>query len=230
METTMRVRSGIPFFTLCSALPELLNGWAVFKIARLCRAARDDATTAALPSLRTALCKLAAIAVYLERQQDLQMPGFEPDDALVVHMYALFHWDPPNHTALCARVRQLMANSFNFYNDIGNDFSLWTAAHPTFTGMSPLAMMQHMNDHLKDCAVFKRFLELLAESHADFVYSSCVASGGAHPSQCTGPGLIIALRCGTLSAAFGLRYAQSTYHKKIYWRWVASLNTPSRTS
>ena len=48
METTMRVRSGIPFFTLCSALPELLNGWAVFKIARLCRAARDDATTAAL--------------------------------------------------------------------------------------------------------------------------------------------------------------------------------------
>ena len=74
METVALARCVIPFFTLCGALPELLSGWVVFKIARLCRTARDDATTV-LSSLRVALRRLAEFAVYLERKQDLRMPG-----------------------------------------------------------------------------------------------------------------------------------------------------------
>ena len=224
-ETVALARCVIPFFTLCGALSELLSGWVVFKIARLCRTARDDATTV-LSSLRVALRRLAEFAVYLERKQDLRMPGFEGDDALSVRMYALFHWEPPNHAALCARVRQLMAKSFDLYSGSGNDFSIWTAARPSFAGILPLEVMERMNDHLKDCVTFKRCLELLADGRADFMYSPCVANGGAHPAQSTGPGLIIALRHGTLSVAFGLRYSQSTYLKKIYWPWVTTPNAP----
>ena len=233
MDSTVPLRCAVPFFALCGALPELLNGWAVFKIARLCRAARQDAS-AFLPSLRIALRQLAELAVYLEREQDLQVPGFEPGDGLLVRMYALFQWEPPNHLTLCTRVGQLMAtscNSFNFCSSgNGNDFSLWARAHPTLIGMSPLEMLQHMNGHLKSRAAFKRCLKLLAHSRADFMYSPRVADGMAHLSQCAGPGLIIALRWGTMSVAFGLCYTQSTYRKKIYWPWVASLNTRNNAS
>eukprot|EP00435_Cladocopium_sp_Y103_P035765 s362_g9.t1 len=232
METTARVRCTMPFLTLSAVLPHLLSGWVLFKLARLCRAARNDVSTA-LPHLRIALRELAELAMYLERKRDLRLPGFEPDDALIVRMYALFKWEPPNHAALCASVIPHMGKSFNFYSGRGNDFSLWMTAHPNLTGTPPLAMMQHLNDHLKQYPACGWCLKLLVDSQADFLYSPCLTSldgnGAVHPSRCAGPGLIIALRHGTLPIAFSLRYAQSTYYKKIYWPWVSTLTTPSST-
>ena len=222
----------MPFLVLCSALPDLLSGWIVFKVARLCRTAQNEAR-ATLMTLRSTLRELAKIAMYMEACRNLHIPGFARSDVLMVDMYALYRWDTPNHPALCASIKPLMGSSFDLYGGRGNDLNDWLAIHhQECFGLRPLEAIQRINNHLRHCAAFQWFVGLLADSSADFLYSPCASTldsdGVAYPSSSTGPGLVIALRRGSLAIAFCVRYAQTTYLQKIFWPWVATLNMPSR--
>eukprot|EP00435_Cladocopium_sp_Y103_P038028 s362_g10.t1 len=216
----------VPFSVLCVALPELLDGWALPSVSRLCSTAHE-ASHSVLKTLRQAWLEILKITEFLKHASTVNYPGFDPTDQLQVQLRSLHKWDPPHHPKLCEQATRFMCNSFNYYVGRGNDFSEWAAAHDLGIELSPIEIMQHMNSHLQEWLGFNKFMEMLLAGKADFLYSPSEADSEIEavvgPAHCTGPGLLIAVRHRCLPVALCIRYTQATYKRKIFTPFLASL-------
>lgn len=219
--------AAVPFSVLCAVLPELLDGWALPKVSRLCRTARE-ATSGVLEHLRQAWLEMVTITEQLNLAASMvHYPGFDPTDQVQIQLRSVRNWDPPHHAKLCRQATRFMCNSFNYYVGQGNDFSEWAAAHDISADLSPIEIMQYMNSHLQECHDFRTLMTTLIAGRADFLYSPSEADSDIEavigPVHCTGPGLLIALHHKCLPVVLCVRYTQATYKRKIFAPFLASL-------
>ena len=219
--------TALPFAILCAVLPELLDGWVMPQVARLCCAARE-ATWSVLKHLHQAWLEMMKITEHLNLASALvHFPGFHPTDELQIQLRSVRNWDPPHHTTLCRQATRFMCNSFNYYVGQGNDFSEWATVHDISADLSPMEIMQDMNSHLQECRDFRTLMEVLLAGNADFLYSPSEADSDIEavigPAHCRGPGLLIALRHKCLPVVLCVRYTQATYKRKNFTPFLASL-------
>ena len=219
--------AALPFAVLCASLPELLDGWVMPKVSRLCRTARE-ATSDVLKHLHQAWLEMTKITEHLNLASSLvRYPGFDPTDKLQIQLRSARNWNPPHHAELCRQATRFMCNSFNYYVGKGNDFSEWTALQDISADLSPIEIMQYINSHLQECCDFNKFTAVLHVGKADFLYSPSEADSEIEavigPIHCKGPGLLIALRHKCLPVVLCVRYTQATYKRKIFTPFLASL-------
>ena len=213
-----------PYFLVCHALALYEDGWAAFRLMATCRRAWNEAGLVA-SDLRRARRALLDMLRYVQTKH-LFMPGFNPQDELVMELHRLTAWDPPLHRSLVLSPPAFMDDGFEHASQRNMDTWIEHHPNPRYRNLVPLDVLRAMNPSKASCPSFNAVMEVLLHGGARFIYSPIVY----HPGQpmeeqlVPGPGLVIVLRYRSFPIVLCCRYSDDYYIAKMFLPWFTHVH------